>query len=97
MKEEDFEEFEDYLKEFNDNLIFDSETCPICGVNLSETISVHPIPLIELKFENEKFASEAIKKIEDSGNKTKQSSDNKKIILIAEQKLEEVKKILENT
>ena len=97
MKEEDLEEFEDYLKEFNDNLIFDSETCPVCGVNLSDNISVNPIPLIELKFENEKFASEAIKKIEDSGIKTKQSGDSKETILIAEQKLEEVKKILENT
>ena len=95
MGEDNLDEFAEYLKEFDDNLIFDSETCPICGVNLSDSISVHPIPLIELKFENEKFASEAIRKIEDSGIKTKQSENNKESILVAEQKLEEVKKILE--
>jgi hypothetical protein len=95
LGEDNLDEFAEYLKEFDDNLIFDSETCPICGVNLSDSISVHPIPLIELKFENEKFASEAIRKIEDSGIKTKQSENNKESILVAEQKLEEVKKILE--
>ena len=95
MGEDNLDEFAEYLKEFDDNLIFDSETCPICGVNLSDSISVHPIPLIELKFENEKFASEAIRKIEDSGIKTKQSENNKESILVAEQKLEEVKNILE--
>ncbi len=96
MVEENLEEFADYLKEFDDNLIFDFETCPVCGVNLSDSISVHPIPLIELKFENEKFASEEIRKIEDQGIKTKQSSEDKEVILVAEQKLEEVKKILKN-
>ena len=95
MGEDNLDEFAEYLKEFDDNLIFDSETCPICGVNLSDSISVNPIPLIELKFENEKFASEAIRKIEDSGIKKKQSENNKESILVAEQKLEEVKKILE--
>ena len=94
MGEDNLDEFAEYLKEFDNNLIFDSETCPVCGVNLSDSISVHPIPLIELKFENEKFASEAVRKIEDSGIKTKQSEFNKRSILVAEQKLEEVKKIL---
>ncbi len=95
MNDDNIEEFADYLEEFNSSLIFDSETCPVCGVNLSGSISIHPIPLLELKFENEKFASEAIKKIEEGGIKTKQSGENKDVVLIAEQKLDQVKKILE--
>jgi hypothetical protein len=95
LAKENIDEFSDYLEEFEDNLIFDSETCPVCGVNLSGNISIHPIPLIELKFENEKYASEAIKKIEEGGIKTKQSGENNDVVLIAEQKFQEVKKILE--
>lgn len=96
MVGQNIDEFTDYLKEFDDTLIFDSETCPVCGVNLSDNLTDVRIPLIELKFENEKFASEAIRKIESSGIKTKQSTENKEVILIAEQKLEEVKKILKD-
>ncbi len=94
MSEENIDEFADYIKEQKDILEFDSETCPVCGINLSGNLSTNPIPLIELKFENEKSATNAIEKIENAGIAVKQSSSQKDVVLVAEQKLEEVKKIL---
>jgi len=96
LAEENFDEFADYLNEQENILDFDSEICPVCGINLSDKITIHSFPYIELKFDSEKSASEAIRKIEKRGIKTKQSSDNKEVILVAEQKLEEVKKILDD-
>ena len=89
-------EFEDYLAEFDSVPQFDSETCPICGVTLSDNISVNKVSLIELQFENETVAIRAKNILEMKGIKSKQSSSGKEKILIPEEKLEEAKSILKS-
>jgi len=90
----DLSEFEDYLSEFNSIPKFDSETCRICGVNLSDSLSVNKVPLVELQFENETVAVRAVNILEEKGIKSKQSSKGKEKILIPERRLEDVKSIL---
>ena len=87
-------EFEDYFSEFDSIPQFDSETCRICGVSLSDSMSVNRVPLIELQFENEEVAVKAINILEEKGIKSKQSSSGKEKILIPEGRLEDVKSIL---
>jgi len=82
------------LSEFKSAVYFDSETCPICGITLSDNLSVNKIPLIELQFENETIAKRAISLLEEKGIKSKHSSSGKEKILIPEKKLEDVKTIL---
>ena len=94
MLDTDLKEFEDYLSEFNSVPQFDAETCRICGVNLSDSLSVNRVPLVELQFENETIATKAISILEAKGIKSKQSSSEKDKILIPEEKLEDVKSIL---
>jgi hypothetical protein len=94
MLDADLNEFEDYLSEFNSVPQFDAETCRICGVNLSDSLSVNKVPLIELQFENETVAAKAINLLDAKGIKSKQSSSGKEKILIPEGKLEDVKSIL---
>jgi hypothetical protein len=96
MLDADLQEFEDYLSEFNSVPQFDAETCPICGINLSESLSVNKIPLVELQFENETIASRAINILEEKGIKSKKSSSGNEKILIPEEKLEIVKSILKS-
>jgi hypothetical protein len=90
----DLSEFEDYLSEFNSIPKFDSETCRICGVNLSDSLSVNKVPLVELQFENETVAVKAVNILEEKGINSKQSSKGKEKILIPEGRLEDVKSIL---
>lgn len=40
--------FDDYLTEFNDTVPFDSEICPVCGVRVSDSISVTNSPFVDL-------------------------------------------------
>ena len=94
MLDTDLKEFEDYLSEFNSVPQFDAETCRICGVNLSDSLSVNRVPLIELQFENEIVANKAINILNAEGIKSKQSSTEKNKILIPEGKLEDAKTIL---
>ena len=94
MSDADLKEFEDYLSEFNSVPQFDAETCKICGVSLSDSLSVNKVPLIELQFENETVAVKAINLLDAKGIKSKQSSSGKEKILIPEGKLEDVKSIL---
>jgi hypothetical protein len=94
MPDADLNEFDDYLSEFNSVPQFDAETCRICGVNLSDSLSVNKVPLIELQFENETVAAKAINLLDAKGIKSKQSSSGKEKILIPEGKLEDVKSIL---
>jgi len=96
MLDADLNEFEDYLSEFNSVPQFDAETCRICGVNLSDSLSVNKVPLIELQFENETFATKAISMLEAKGIKSKQSSSEKEKILITQEKLDDVKLILDS-
>lgn len=94
MLDTDLKEFEDYLSEFNSVPQFDAETCRICGVNLSDSLSVNRVPLVELQFENETIATKAISMLEAKGIKSKQSSSEKEKILIPEGNLEDAKSIL---
>jgi hypothetical protein len=94
MTDTDLKEFEDYLSEFNSIPQFDAETCRICGITLSDSLSVNRIPLIELKFENETIAAKAIKLLEAKGIKSKLSASGKEKILIPEGKLNVVKSIM---
>lgn len=96
MLDTDLIEFEDYLSEFNSVPKFDSEICPICGIDYSDAYSGDKIPLIELQFENETVAKTAIKQLEVKGIKAKQSTLDKEKILIPEAKLEDVKSILKS-
>ena len=94
MLDDDLKDFEDYLAEFDSIPAFDSETCRICGVNLSNSLSVNRVPLVEIQFENEKIAIKAISKLQAEGIKSKQSRSGKEKILIPESNLEDVKSIL---
>ena len=94
MLDADLKEFEDYLTEFNSIPKFDSEVCPICGIDYSDAYSGAKIPLIELQFENETIAQTAFKQLELGGIKSMKSSSGKEKILIPETKLEDAKSIL---
>ena len=96
MLDADLSEFEDYLSEFNSVPQFDSETCRICGVSLSDSLSVNRVPLVELQFENETIATKAIDLLQEKGIKSKQSSAGKEKILIPEGRLEDAKTILKS-
>ena len=96
MLDADLKEFEDYLSEFNSIPQFDSERCPICGISLSDNLSVNKVPMVELKFENETNATRAIQILEVKGIKSTQSSLGKDKILIPEHKLEDAKTILKS-
>jgi hypothetical protein len=94
MLDADLKEFEDYLSEFNSVPQFDAETCKICGISLSDSLSVNQVPLIELQFENETIATKAISMLEAKGIKSKHSAFGKEKILIPEAKLEDAKSVL---
>jgi len=96
MLDADLKEFEDYLSEFNSIPQFDSETCAICGISLSDNLSINKVSLVELQFENETTATRAINMLEEKGIKSKQSSSGKEKILIPEEKLEDAKSILKS-
>ncbi len=96
MLDADLKEFEDYLSEFNSVPQFDAEDCPICGISLSDSLSINRVPLIELQFENAVIAKRAINLLESAGIKSKQSSSGKEKILIPEKKLEDAKSILKS-
>ncbi len=46
--DEDTDDFEDYLSEFKTPVLFDSETCPVCGIKVSDTLSVGNSPYVDL-------------------------------------------------
>ena len=96
MTNDELKDFEDYLSEFECTPQFDSETCRICGINLSDSLSVNRVPLVELQFEDELTAEKAVNILESNGIKSKKSSSGKEKILIPEQKLNEVKTILKS-
>jgi hypothetical protein len=96
MLDADLKEFEDYLSEFNSVPKFDSEICPICGIDYSDAYLGADIPLIELQFENETIASRAINILEEKGIKSKKSSSGEEKILIPEDKLNDAKSILKS-
>ena len=96
MTDEDLKDFEDYISEFDSIPQFDSETCRICGITLSDSLSINHIPLVELQFEDELTAEKAVNILERKGIRSKKSSAGKEKILIPEQKLNEVRTILKS-
>lgn len=96
MLDTNLKEFEDYLSEFNSIPQFDSETCRICGISLSDSLSFNRVPLVELQFENSSIAEQAINMLEAKGIKSKQSSAAKEKILIPEGRLKDAKSILKS-
>ena len=46
---DDLSEFADYLAEFDSIISFDAEICPVCGVNLSDTLSIENSPFVHFK------------------------------------------------
>lgn len=46
---DDLSEFADYLAEFDSLTNFDNETCPVCGVNVSYSLSIENSPFVQYK------------------------------------------------
>jgi hypothetical protein len=46
---DDLSDFEDYLAEFDSIISFDSETCSVCGLNVSDNIIVQKPPFVKYK------------------------------------------------
>jgi hypothetical protein len=46
---DDLAAYADYLAEFDSIVSFDNETCPVCGVSISETISIQKSPFVQYK------------------------------------------------
>jgi len=42
-------DFADYLAEFNSLINFDAETCPVCGVKISDSLSTENSPFVFYK------------------------------------------------
>ena len=47
--DEDLSAFADYLAEFDSIVNFDNETCGVCGVSISDTLSVQNFPFVRIK------------------------------------------------
>jgi hypothetical protein len=46
---EDLSEFADYLAEFDSIFVFDNEICPVCGVKVSDSLSLDKSPFVKYK------------------------------------------------
>lgn len=47
--EDDLSDFEDYLSEFDSILNFDSESCPVCGIKVSDNLSIEQLRFVQYK------------------------------------------------
>ncbi len=47
--DDDLSAFADYLAEFDSIVSFDNETCGVCGVSISDTLSVQKSPFVQFK------------------------------------------------
>ena len=48
-EKDDLSEFADYLAEFESTIGFDAETCPVCGVKISDSLSTENSPFVHYK------------------------------------------------
>jgi hypothetical protein len=48
FQENDLSEFSDYLSQFDNAVRFDAEVCPVCGVTVSESLTIKKSPYIKL-------------------------------------------------
>ncbi len=65
MKEENLDEFADYLAEFEEHVFFDNEECPTCGIKFDFADQASEISAA--KFDSPKDANAAYKKLADKG------------------------------
>jgi len=57
--------YDDYLSEFDESILFDSEICRVCGIKVSDTILLSNSPYIDLlKTDSESTADLVCKKFE---------------------------------
>ena len=98
---EDLSEFEDYLKEFESSVFFDSEVCPTCGINLSDSIIPVSAAFVQIEFNSEKERNNALHRIKNSGIIVRENNDmenvNGRMLLIPESKVNDVQKLLEKS
>lgn len=100
MFSEELSEFEDYLKEFESTVFFDSEVCPTCGINVSDSIVPVSIAFVQIQFNSRKEKNLALNKIKNSGiiakeEYTSTQDNDDRLLLIPENKLDDVQKLLE--
>jgi hypothetical protein len=59
--------FKEYLEEFSKTISFDSETCPVCGLKVSDSLLVFNSPHVDLiKINNEKVAESIYRRLMDN-------------------------------
>lgn len=99
---------DDYLSEFEKLIPFDSETCPKCGIKVSDTVSVTNSPFVEAVITSNEEIFKKIYTILESNNidfKDYKDLDNTSFeiirynyrFLVKIRDLESVTKLLENT
>jgi hypothetical protein len=49
QNQDDLAGFEDYLAEFDSILNFDSESCPVCGIKVSDNLSIGQLRFVQYK------------------------------------------------
>ena len=100
MLSEELSEFEDYIKEFESTVYFDSEVCPTCGINLSDSITPLTAALVQIQFNSDVEKENALNKIKNSGIMVKEGEDsdkrtNDRTLLVPENQLDEIRNLLE--
>ena len=64
----DLEGFEDYLSEFDSLISFDKEVCPVCGINISDSLKPQNSPYIVYKsFNSESDVVQSSQSLEQKG------------------------------
>jgi hypothetical protein len=63
--QDDLAGFEDYLAEFDSIMNFDSESCPVCGIKVSDNLSIEQLRFILYKiFSNESEVYDCTRELE---------------------------------
>lgn len=65
-EDNDLSAFADYLAEFESLINFDDETCSVCGINISDSISVQKSPYVLYKSLKEESELNSVIKMLDS-------------------------------
>ena len=98
MFSDELSEFEDYLREFESSIFFDSEICPTCGINLSDSIIPVSAAFVQIEFNSEKEKNRALQSLKNSGILVKEDDEEnirERTLFIPENKLNDVQKLLE--
>ena len=98
MFSDELSEFEDYLREFESSIFFDSEICPTCGINLSDSIIPVSAAFVQIEFNSEKEKNRVLQSLKNSGILVKEDDEEnirERTLFIPENKLNDVQKLLE--